>query len=257
MKRVLATLLIALGACSQGPGEEPTDDIPFSVETGGELGSPTITTVSGELPSEQTRLVEEGNGKAITADSTILYTATSFDDDGQVLAGGDLILGPAEESPLETIGEREGSRIIEVNPQEGGVEIIVLDLLYTTAHGEDREITGEPTIQVNEAGVPELSGPGTVNSLRTTIAIRGTGPQIAAEDEVYVQYSLYDASTGDLLDSTWEQGPILLDLEGTMEGIRTGVTETPVGSRLLIKIPAGQAQGTRDLIAIVDTLAIN
>lgn len=248
--------MIVLAACSQET-EEP-EPVPLTIEVAGDPGEPAVSLVDGDLPEEPTQIVDaDGNGRELAADSPVLYTVSSFDDDRQLLAGSESpILTAAGEMPIEAVGLNEGSRILVVNPQEGGAEILVYDILHTVVRGETRETSGDFAITTDEDGIPSLEGTGEVDSLSTQIIIRGTGPQIALEDELYVQYSVYGAEDGEVLDSTWEQGPILLQLEETFEGLRTGVAELPVGSRLLITIPAGQAQGTEDLVVIIDILAL-
>lgn len=255
MKRSLLALMIVLAACSQET-EEP-EPVPLTIEVAGDPGEPAVSIVDGDLPEESTQIVDiDGNGRELAADSPVLYTVSSFDDDRQLLASSETpILTVAGEMPIEAVGLNEGSRILVVNPQEGGAEILVYDILHTVVRGETRE-TSDFSITTAEDGIPSLEGTGEVDSLSTQIIIRGTGPQVDLEDELYVQYSLYGAEDGEVLDSTWEQGPILLQLEETFEGLRTGVAELPVGSRLLITIPAGQAQGTEDLVVIIDILAL-
>lgn len=255
MRRALAALAIVLAACSQTP-EEP-ELTPLTIEVDGSLGEPVLSTVHGDLPEETEQIVDiEGRGTDITADSTILYTVTSFDDDRRMLADGEVpILTTADQAPVDVVGMSEGSRVLTVNPQEGGAEILVVDILHTVIRGEARQTTGNFAVLV-EDGIPSLDGTGEVDALSTQIVIRGEGPQVTVEDELYVQYSLYRAEDGELLDSTWDQGPILLPLADAYEGLRTGAAELPVGSRLLIAIPAGQAQGTDDVVVILDILAL-
>lgn len=254
MKRALLALGLVLGACSQAP-EEPEAQ-PMTIEVEGELGAPTLTSVDGD-PTEETILAIEGTGRVLAAESPILYTVSSYSDERQKLAGGDTpILSTAAEAPIDATGLAEGSRVLSVNPQEGGAEILILDILHTSARGEARETGGPFTVTSDENGVPTLSGTSEPARLSTQIVIRGEGPQVQPEDELYVQYSVYRASDGQLVDSTWGEGPILLSLNETFEGLRTGAAESPVGSRLLVQVPAGEAQGTDDLVIILDILAL-
>ncbi|MEZ7898221.1 MAG: hypothetical protein QMB98_05345 [Flaviflexus sp.] len=256
-RSVLAlSLALALGACSQAPTDEETTEADLHVEVAGDLGSPTLKSISGTY-ADEVLVLEEGNGPVINHDVPILYVVASFDDDRNLLAGGEEVtLGLPDTSFIDLEGVTEGSRLAQVIPQEGGAEIVVVDVLYSSAQGQSREMSGEPTIAVGEDGVPTLVGSGPVKRLSTSVSIRGDGEQVTAEDSVYVQYSLYSADDGALIDTTWGKGPIRLNVSGTMEGLRTGISESTVGSRLLIKIPAAQAQGTQDLYAIVDILAI-
>lgn len=261
MRKTLAVfLLITLGACSQAPEEADTgEETPYSVSFFGELGNPHFRSFEGDIPDNREESIDvEGEGREVVPDATILYTAASFTDRGQVLVEPTgPVLGKAEDAPIDVVGITEGSRVLQINPQETGAEIVVIDIHHTTAQGEEREIAGTASITVGDDGAPTLGSSEPVEQLSTSIAIRGAGAQVAADDHIYLQYSLYEAETGELIDTTWPASPILLELEGTMEGLQTGIAEAPVGSRLLIQIPAHQAQGTDDLIAIVDILAVH
>lgn len=254
MKPYLLALVLVLSACQSQP-EEPAP-VPLTVEVDGDLGSPRLSTVGGDLPDGQTTLTDvEGLGRELTAESPILYTVSSFNDDGELLAGGETpILASVGDAPIEAVGMSEGSRVLTINPQEGGAEIIVVDILHTSVQGQARELSGPLTVTVGDDGTPLVTGTVEISRLSTQVVVRGDGPQVGEDDDVYVQYSVY--RDGELVDSTWGQGPILLDLNDTFEGVRTSVTESFIGSRLLIQVPAAQAQGTADLVVLIDLLAI-
>lgn len=253
MRRALLALALLLAACSQPPAEPE----PLTVEVAGPLGAPTLMDVDGDPPTErQIRVEIEGTGEELTADAMALYTAMSYDDRGRTLAGSEApVLTAATEAALDVTGHTEGSRLVSINPQTTGAEILVVDILHTRARGEQREVSGPFTVGVDGSGVPTLDGTGEISRLSSQAVIRGDGPQVSTGDDIYVHYSLYTARDGELLDSTWQSGPILLSLSGAFEGLRTGAAESTVGSRLLIQVPAGQAQGTDDVVIILDILA--
>lgn len=254
MRRALLALALTLGACSQAPPEPE----PLTVEARGPLGSPILEDVDGDPPQELELWVEsEGTGRVLTGESQALYTAVSYDDRGRLLAGADRpVVTGAVQAPVDLSGYTEGSRIISVDPQGEGAEILIIDILHTIVQGEQREIEGPFTVTADGSGVPALAGTAEIRRLSSQSVIRGEGPQISVDDDVYVQYSLYRAADGTLVESTWGTGPILLSLSDTFEGLWTGAAEAPVGSRLLIQVPAGQAQGTDDVVIILDILAL-
>jgi len=254
VRRALLASLLFVAACSAPPAEQASE--PLTIEATGRPGEPTLTAVEGDLSEPAVIIASEGTGPALTDDAPLLYAVSSFDDDRRLLATGEHpILTTTGEAPIDVVGVREGARVLAVNPQEGGAEILVYDILPTTITGEARPVNGSFTVRVDDNNIPVLEGTGEVDSLSTKIIIRGEGRQVASGDELYVQYSLYRAADGEKIDSTWDTGPILLDLSETFDGLRTGIAELPIVSRLLIEVPAGQAQGTDDLIVIIDILA--
>lgn len=248
----------------------PTD---FDVEVLGELGAPVSVTTSGDTNAAQSgaEVVIEGDGREIEEDGQVLYRATAFSssDSGWTRISGET--GPinaiANEDNLSSlttaiVGQSEGSRVLVTNPRDAGepVEIVVVDLLPTLAYGANQVLpasNGMPGVSVDEAGMPTVeSGGGTVSELRTELLVQGEGVQVAADSTIIANY-LIVGGDGTVEENTWEGAPAAtLDLTEVFPGLRAGLSDQRVGSRVVVAIPAAQAQGDADTVVIVDILAV-
>lgn len=259
--RKLAACILVLGLTSCTSGQNASD--PYEVLVAGNLGAPVVGGTTGDVPEERQVDIVEGPGQPLVFGRDMIYQVTSFDDRGEKLSGGQLQIGKFnEEMDYSTYldGIPEGSRVIIANPQGNRAEIVIIDVLFTVASGELVELP-ETTVKldIGDDGGPALLEPfGPIETLSTVIAIRGDGGQVSTGDDIIAQYSLYNSETGELVDTTWTTtGPINIDLSGTFTGLATALEGTRVGSRVVALVPASQAHGTFDAIAIVDILAIS
>lgn len=251
----LAAILVLTGCATS----EPPEDNPLRVA--GELGHPVIVDTARPAPSEPTDEVAiVGEGRRLVDGSYVLYTISSFDEMGKPLLKDNAQLRsgvinadfPYRESVIDAT---EGSRIILTRPQDNGVETIIIDLLHTQAFGTSEGAPKDISVTTGDDGGPILQSGVPVDSLSSYVLIRGEGVQIASGDAVYAQYQVYRAEDGEQIDSTWSEGPRLIDLSGVFPGLATAVTDARIGSRLLVLVPAAEARGTADLVIIVDLLA--
>ena len=266
---VLAVALLGgsalLGGCS-------SHDDTLDVTVNGELGAPVTMSVESVPDKMSVNTLIAGDGSKIVADGTVLVRATSFDSrSGDIIEPtGAIRLTTANLEGLGEVGDlvvgaREGSRLLIVQPGlvpgHKAEELIVVDILSTVASGTEVPLptkppAGTPKIKVDDGAPTVVSGGGAVSDLAVVPLIEGTGAQVSDEDEVVVQYLVGDEK-GTVLDSTWKSRvPIVLDLSGVMDGLRIGLTDEKVGSRVIVLIPSAQATGTGDRFAIVDILGI-
>lgn len=232
----------------------------FSVTIRGPLGSADVVSTSGPIPRVQVIKHEAGSGEPVKPGQRILYVSSSFDDRGRLLAGGDLSTATLDSTlPYSNAltGLPEGSRLWVVNPQGTGAEIIVIDLLHSSPQGTDvAEETGEESsLPLSESnGTLLMTEPyGSVGSLSTIVLARGDGAQVFSDDSLFVNYWVFNAESGDLIDA----GDIVyLDLSQTLEGLAVGVDGLRIGSRVALLIPAAEAQGDHDMIVVLDLLAL-
>lgn len=273
--RVLASgvLLLALTACA-GEDDPAVTDL-YSVT--GEIGAVPVVHFDPPLPlsDPQIERVLEGDGTELDDDSTALLSISTF-------AGSDgSALGPlaspviVEMSELDGLlaealpGAAEGSRFVAIQAVDdgyaGSMELVVIDVVPTRYTGEPREIDfaeenlptigedgdGAPTAEVNEGiSQPDL--------LRVVPIARAEGPQVQPGDLVYAQFTIWTWAEGIVHYSTWEDGgqPAATIIDETFPGIRDGLLDQTVGSRVLILIPPDLGIGTDSLIAVVDILAV-
>lgn len=256
MRRLALVLLAAgLAACQSAPAPVVDD---LNVMVGGPLGHPVITSVEGTA-SDQEVTEEPGRGNVISMNTPILYSISSFDEDGELLRGGSISLGTlTQDIPYHTLinGKQEGTRITVANPQNTRMEIVVIDLLYTQAWGEPVDLSGGPTVTEGDDGGPILAEPADVKSLSTQILRRGDGAQVSTDDTVILQYSVYNAENAKLLDSSWTTGPVQVPLAELGQGLQTALDGSTLGSRIMALLPASDGYGSYDAIVFVDLLAV-
>ncbi|MBM6405811.1 FKBP-type peptidyl-prolyl cis-trans isomerase [Phycicoccus sp. CSK15P-2] len=124
--------------------------------------------------------------------------------------------------------------------------------LALSACGE--ETASEPAAEVTgvevtgEAGAqPEVTveAPLEVASTSSEIVTPGDGAEVAQDDLVSVQAVLVNGTDGEVLTSTWEQGPVGLDLgdEQLFTSFRSQLPGKTVGSRVVIASTSADAFG--------------
>jgi len=171
------------------------------------------------------------------------------------------------------IGEKVGSRVLAVippkdafgskgNPNAGvkGTDTLVfvidLDQAYTVTAAPGKA----PAVTIPSSTPPK--------SLQVKALIKGTGPKVAAGQELLVQYTGINWRTKKAFDSSWSRSqpyPVQIGAGQVIKGWDTGLVGQTVGSRVLLVIPpadgygtAGQAtagiKGTDTLIFVVDII---
>lgn len=264
----LAIVLVTAAGC--------TPDADLSVSVNGNLGAPVTVSIDGSrVPDTVTKeVLTQGEGREVDEGSYVLLRATSFDSrSGAVIESydtGNVRLTTADSDGLgelasEVTGEAEGSRILVTRPglagEDDGAEIVVVDILSTTAQGEEVPLPkktpeGTPTLKDPTGNEPKISeGGGKIPDLVVLPLIKGTGPQLESTDTLAMQYKLADTK-GKTVQSSWDGGgPATARVSDLMDGMQIGLTDEPVGSRILLLIPSAQAQGEGDMVMIVDILA--
>ena len=255
----LALVCAGLASCSKGGANA------CSVTPNGKFGSPVTVTVdcpkgAGRLTRET---VLEGKGNRIVDGQTVLMRATSFDSrNGEIIKAyntGELRLAAVTKKGMgdlakRLVGVREGSRLVIKRPGlvEGvptASEIIVVDLLFTVAHGKAVPVpnpapSGMPQVGTADGGGPSIKSPGgAIPSLETVPLVVGNGPQVT------------EGQNGKSVDETWTKGaPVALNLKTAMKGLSEGLVDQKIGSRVVVLVPSAKAQGTGDRVVVVDIL---
>lgn len=272
--RALAALALVLAA---GCAAEDRPDA--EVDVTGDLGTVPRLTFETPLPlvDASAETIVSGDGRIRDDGDVALLAISAFSgEDGAALdnvAAPSLVQLERADYPTELadqlIGAAEGSRILLVQPvRDGGadrMEITVIDVLPTRATGTEVPFgEGEidlPEVGEDDDGAPTASvGEGVVepDALRIVPLIKGGGPQILPDQIVFAQYTVWSWDDGAVFDSTWTEGavPAVVDLDDVFPGVKDGILDQTVGSRILVLIPPELGIGTDSLVAIVDILAV-
>ncbi len=266
--------VLVLTGCSDEP-ETPVPEPPVIAVTGA-FGRPPVVSFEAplELTEEDTEVLVEGGGRQLRDGGPALIAVSAYDGDtGEPLpdrgtgTARTLLLTPEQVGedvhPL-LVGTPEGSRLLVTQPvsDDDGAEkmlVLVIDVLHTIAQGEELEQQdGLPVVAQDDDGVtislPDADPPG---SLEVATVIRGDGHQVAPGQAITVQYQAVTWPGGDIYDSTWADGqvPRTILVNDTFAGLRDGLIDQTVGSRVLVVVPPELGNGTQTLVFAVDILA--
>lgn len=246
-------------------------------------GSAPSITLSNEASlsapsSVLTDVVETGQGREVSEGSPVILQVSQFsgidghnttgNDDGYKLWQGKLGASVGEYINAAVSGQHEGSRIVLREPaeEEDGsqtTKITVVDLLPTTATGEAKQpASGTPTVSEGSDGSITVSSAGLPAPTRasTAVLIKGTGPQIGTQHRLIARTTMVSWSSGQVLgESTYgyQNLPKRIDMSDTLVGISQNLVDITVGSRVVLSLPAEQAQGTEPVVVVIDVLAID
>lgn len=258
-------------------GEEPTVefDTPFELE---ESASETLSIGEGE---------EIEAGDTVTIDYAIASGTdgteleTSF---GNTTLSLPLVEGQTTPALVDAIvGETVGSRVlVAVAPEPGAEEnpqnpaaaqtivfvIDVVDVVPERADGEPVEVPeGTPVVETDDEGDVtgvDVTGVTPPEELVVTPVLQGDGPEVQPGDTVTIHYTGVLASDGTQFDSSWERdAPTTFPLGSLIEGWQEGLAGVPVGSRVVLQVPADLAYGDQDregipagsdLVFVIDVL---
>ena len=223
-----------------------------------------------------TDVVQTGQGRAVSEGTPVILQVSQFsgldgrnttgNKDGYKLWQG--MLGPDVGDYINAAvsGQREGTRVVLREPadEENGsrtTKITVVDLLPTTATGEAKQpAPGTPTVSegsdgsitVSSAGLPAPTG------ASTEILIKGTGPQIGSQDRLIARTTMVSWATGQPLEKStfgYREPPKQLDMSNALVGVSQNLVDITVGSRVVLSLPAEQAQGKEPVVVVIDVLA--
>lgn len=250
-------------------------DVPITLEVEGAFGSTVVATASGRVDFRSgDGLVEPsvsrdqtGSGRTVEQGGQVIAQVTTFhlDATGRATSTGEsYIVGSATDDVLGAntpyvVGETEGSRIVVLEPESARAAMIrVIDILPTVLpgeHGTTEGADGLPSIAIGDAGVPTVvDGGGPVETLVQSEIIAGSGEQIGAGDTAVINYMLISPD-GEVLESTWTNAePTVLAVDDVFPGLNTGLIDSRIGSRLVLAVPASQAQGDSDVALVIDVL---
>ena len=223
-----------------------------------------------------TDVVQTGQGRAVSAGTPVILQVSQFSGlNGRNTTGNEAgyklwqgLLGPEVGDYINAAvsGQREGARVVLREPaqEEDGsrtTKITVVDLLPTTATGETKQpAAGAPTVTEGPDGSITVSSAGLPAPTRvsTEILIKGTGPQIGSQDRLIARTTMVSWATGQPLEkSTFghQEPPKQLDMSNALVGVSQNLVDITVGSRVVLSLPAEQAQGKEPVVVVIDVLA--
>ncbi|MCR2051842.1 hypothetical protein NSA19_03025 [Actinomyces bowdenii] len=257
-------------------GDDPLESV---VEVAGRPGVVPVVSLKGALTpatSLHEDLLVEGTGRTVSQGDAVLLSISTFSGlDGRNTTGTetgaslrtvmlDDALGEELDKAIE--GKTEGSRVVLRAPHEEDgeltTEITVIDILPTVATGEEREPTsGMPAVTIDKDGAAQISVQGlsapTTSSITTLI--QGQGPQVGRDDLLIARYSIVNWSTGQVSGTSAYGSTVLprsIDMRNTLAGVSQLLVDVPVGSRVVLALPADQARGEDAVAVVIDVLAI-
>jgi FKBP-type peptidyl-prolyl cis-trans isomerase len=245
--------------------QAPKVTIPKVTGTGN-LYTKTLIQGSGATFANESTEAVLGNYVAYDwSGKTSKELGTTFGSGSQSVFTGSLLAG------LKTalVGQKVGSRVLAVIPPKDGLGanatsegigatdtlVFVIDMnqvfspsittkqtstaggaLPTVAAPAAGSTTG-PTVTINTKATPP-------KTLQVKVLAKGTGPVVKANENIVVQYTGLIWRTGQIFQSSWQQGgPASLLLSNTIPGWKTALAGQTVGSRVLLVLPPAEGYG--------------
>ena len=274
-----------LGGATAGGGGGVTlaADAPIdsALTVTGRIGSTPALSLKGvltPLPPEQviTDVVVQGTGRTVNEGDGVLLSVSRFSGtDGTNTTGSPAgrrlffgrldagVVGGAIDAAVAQAAE--GSRIVLRSSVEsnGGraAEVTIVDVLPTLAAGAAQTpAAGTPSAALAEDGTISVDLTGLSAPTRSTAAvvIRGEGSQVSATDTIVARYTIVSWSGGTVRTTNygWTAALGTIDMTDTLAGLAQGLVDVPVGSRVVLSLPADQARGDEPVAVVVDVLAI-
>ena len=274
-----------LGGATAGGGGGVTlaADAPIdsALTVTGRIGSTPALSLKGVLapPAPEqviTDVVVQGTGRTVNEGDGVLLSVSRFSGtDGANTTGSPAgrrlffgrldagVVGEAIDAAI--VQAAEGSRIVLRSSVEsnGGraAEVTIVDVLPTLAAGAAQTpAAGTPSVALAEDGTVSVGLTGLAAPTRSTAAvvIRGEGSQVSATDTIVARYTIVSWSGGTVRTTNygWTAALGTIDMTDTLAGLAQGLVDVPVGSRVVLSLPADQARGDEPVAVVVDVLAI-
>jgi FKBP-type peptidyl-prolyl cis-trans isomerase 2 len=298
-------LLAALTACSASSsqadctGGYSSGSVSDSIKATGDFGSVPDVTVPTPFNASKTQvstLIEGAGdpiekGALVSVEATLVdgstgevVQSTSYDGtDTAAIVAGSTALAPGISDAL--LCAQVDSRIaVAISPDDAVAAgssasddtptvIAVFDIVSASlarADGaEQAPQNNVPTVTLDEDGVPGIvkqDGDAPTMLQKATLK-KGDGATVTAEDTVVVNYTGWLWSTGDIFDSSWQNGsPASFSPGNVIPGFEDALVGATVGSQVEVVIPPDQGYGdtasekipaNSTLIFVVDILGIN
>ncbi len=274
---------------SDGGGVDALSGVKVSEDLGAE---PTITFKAPlTVTQASAKVVVPGDGEKIAEGDTLIWNSVYAD-----AQTGDVLQSWWKGAPAtgvtvtkEAIGEAAfsflttatvGSRFAMTGWQRDQAGqpralVQVADILRKVqplrAEGQKAEVPAHlPAVTLDDKGAPSIAGPwkGEIPaSTERHILVTGNGEKTRSGDYLTMQYTGWTADDAKQFDSSWERGTPFGFVQGSgyvIEGWDKHLLDLPVGSQVMLVIPAKEAYGEekseqmplagRDLLFVVDVL---
>ena len=244
-----------------------------AIKVDGDYGkSPKITfKAPWAIDKTQTKVLQPGKGPTVQAGGSVTVnyygvdgrTGKKFDESfsrGQAVTFSLAQVVPGFSKGLTN--QKQGSRVLIAMPGTDGYDssggrpdaginvgdtlVFVVDIVGTTLTGPDGTAVppkaGLPTVKDNAKGVPEVTVPKTdpPKSLVVQPLIKGSGAKVGANDLVTFNYAWYTWD-GKLVESSYGSEAGSIELAKLLPGLRKGLLNQTVGSRMLLIVPPADA----------------
>ncbi|MDT3331519.1 MULTISPECIES: FKBP-type peptidyl-prolyl cis-trans isomerase [Microbacterium] len=299
------TALALVGCAPSGPSDSGCERVtaPASsldlVDVTGAEGLPTASTTDPVYVSKTAYTdLATGKGTPITSGMQDLQIGITVlnGQTGQTLVSAPtkLVALNVLEQSFPTIGKaldcaRPGARIVaampakDINPtfvQQAGLSesasaVLVIDVntvLLPAANGVPQYVDGAnvPTVVLAPDGTPGIIVPDAAPPKGLVIKTlkKGDGEKITADSRARLQYTGVAWNTGEVFDSTWQNGEaVTFAKDQFSEGFARAIEGQTVGSQVLVVVPSDMAkvQGqsaqneppTGTLVYVIDILGID
>ena len=268
----------------------PAEQLPKASGAFGE--KPTITfPTSAPPPKLQRALLVEGTGPAVAPGDQLVAnflgivwgSGTAFDNSYDRGKAGVFQLGTGTGAVIKgwdvgLVGLTTGTRVLlTLSPSDGygasgnsgagikGTDTLVFVIDVVDTLGKKRFGQADAVVQPDPANSPIITGkPGTVPTLtipaglaepaavKLDVLAKGTGAAVV-EGDVYLQIAAYDWK-GAAQGATWDRsGPQKVPLSAKLTQL-VGLIGVPVGSRVLLQVPADASSGSPASAFVVDII---
>lgn len=242
------------------------------IAVSGDYGkSPKVSVTSPwAIDKTQTKVLKGSSGTAVKAGQTVEVnyygvngrTGKKFDDSysrGQAVAFNLDQVVPGFKKGL--VGQRKGSRVLVAMPGSDGYDasggseqagIKVGDSLIFVIDVVDLQLSGPAGAQVapkqglpnvtDRNGAPSITVPKTAppKTLQVEPLVKGTGKKVGANDTLTFNYRWVAWKDGRLLEESYGSKPANAPLGQLLPGMRKGLVNQTVGSRVLLVIPPAE-----------------
>lgn len=264
---------LASGCANPMTPTEPSPTVQ-SVIVQGSLGSVPAVTVDENLhvsAREELNAIV-GTGRTVEAGATAIISVNTFDGGTGKLVENEATGHPrivtadadgvGKELAEVIIGAHEGDRKVLLEPvainQQPSTLVTVIDILPTEALGRELDPPEDmPPVQQVRGGY-QAGGMGDVDpppTLRSSLLVQGDGAQVGERERVLITFTSTHWDTGEVIETSGPLTPVQLDIDDAMAGLRAGLLDQRVGSRMLLVIPPDQASGAETVVMVVDILA--
>ncbi|SHI61327.1 hypothetical protein SAMN05216246_103139 [Actinomyces denticolens] len=272
-------------AAAMLPADTPLDQ---AMSVSGRVGARPVVKLTAPLSAPSSLIKDTlitGEGRVLEPGDAALLSIATFsgtdgknttspgaDSEGSEHAGRRLVSVSVDQASLNDLtdiitGTTEGTRLVLRGPVvvDGtpSTEITVIDVLPTTASGTAvAPPAGMPAVIPGDAGGVTLSLAGLPAPTRSTAVtlIQGTGEQVHSDSRVIARVQAVSWTDGSVITNDYGATalPVSVDLSSakTYAGLRNHLVDVPVGSRVVLALPADQARGDRPVAVVVDVLAI-